>query len=291
MPKTVARSCAAHDSRSSSPALRAQIPESPNRPYDNRINSTLPCLPHLRDDSVIALARNRSPLATNTPDCSGTGVPPGSASATSAVDATGMRRAAAAVRGATCSTSLGSRGAPTASTAASACQRAPSSSTSSQPLWRAVDSFDGHLRPLGARPADQLVDQHRVAALDGAEHRPGDRRRQCLGAPRRSGCARRGPAPRPASVRPNARRWWPTIRRTRLPAADRPSGPPPARRTGRRRGRRPRGPRRAATRTGGSVRRACARIVASSTSPASDDGCAGMPCRVSLGNGCSRPPQ
>ena len=78
---------------------------SPNRPNDSRSNSTLPRGPHLRDDSVIALARKRSPLATSTPECCGNGVPPGTASATTADDATAMRRAAAAVRGATAATS------------------------------------------------------------------------------------------------------------------------------------------------------------------------------------------
>ena len=83
-------------------------------------------------DDVIALARNRSPLATSTPECSGSGVPNRRARAADAVNAASIRRAAAAVRGATSSISAGSRSAGTASTAASACQRAPSSSTSSQ---------------------------------------------------------------------------------------------------------------------------------------------------------------
>ena len=95
---------------------------SPNRPNDSRTSSTLPRGPHLRDDSVIALACKRSPAATRTPDRCGTGVPPGNASATSAVDATWIRRAAAAVRGATPSDEVASRGAGTASTTASACQ-------------------------------------------------------------------------------------------------------------------------------------------------------------------------
>ena len=153
---------------------------SPNRPNDSRTSSTLPRRPHLRDDNVIALARNRSPLATSTPECSGSGVPPGSARATNAVDATSIRRAAAAVRGATSSISAGSRGAGTASTTASACQRAPSSSTSSQPRAERLDPLDGHLRPPDAGSPDELVQQHRVSPVDSAEHRPGDGRRQRL---------------------------------------------------------------------------------------------------------------
>ncbi len=40
---------------------------SPNRPNDSRTSSTLPRRPHLRDDSVIALACNRSPAGHQHP--------------------------------------------------------------------------------------------------------------------------------------------------------------------------------------------------------------------------------
>src|SRR3981189_2226470 len=89
--------------------------------------------PHLRDDKVIALARNGSPDATSTPECSGNGVSAGTARATTAEEALTIRLAAATVRGAIASTRAISRGAGTASTTASACQRAPVSSCSSQP--------------------------------------------------------------------------------------------------------------------------------------------------------------
>ena len=77
---------------------------SPNRPNDSRSSSTSVRRPHFRDDNVIALARNRSPLATSTPEFCGKRMPPGTASATTTDDALAMRLAAAAVRGAIPST-------------------------------------------------------------------------------------------------------------------------------------------------------------------------------------------
>ena len=82
---------------------------SPNRPKDSRSNSVLPRAPHLREDSVIALACNCSPLATSTPEfCGGgaAGYRHGDHGRGGHVDAPG----GPAVRGATLAVSAASRG-------------------------------------------------------------------------------------------------------------------------------------------------------------------------------------
>ena len=78
------------------------------------------------------------------------------------------------------SISRGSRGAGTASTTPSACQCPPSSSTSVPAAAVAADLLHADLHPVERRPPDQRVEQHRVAAVDGPEHRPAHRRRQRL---------------------------------------------------------------------------------------------------------------
>ena len=96
MPNTVRKSDTAHDCSSASAVVCAIA--SPNRPKDIRSSSVFPREPHLRLDSVIALVCRRSPLATSTPDCGGSGVPPGTAIASTAAEATGIRAAAACAR-------------------------------------------------------------------------------------------------------------------------------------------------------------------------------------------------
>ena len=121
-------------------------------------------------------------------------MPPGSASATSAVDATAMRRAAAAVRGAT---PLDEPRQPRRGDGQHHRVGVPALPLVVDQLpapRRAVDPLDGHLRPPDAGPADELVDQHRVSAVDGAEDRPGHRRRQRL--THRVGQAARAPVQR-----------------------------------------------------------------------------------------------
>ncbi len=87
----------------------------------------------MRDDSVIALACNGSPVATSTPELCGNGVSAGTASATTAEEAVTIRAAAAAVSGATLATRRATCAAGTASTTASACHCSPVSSRNIQP--------------------------------------------------------------------------------------------------------------------------------------------------------------
>ena len=241
--------------------LRAS--SSPNLPNDNRTSSTLPRRPHLRDVSVIALACNRSPLATSTPDCSGSGVPPGSASTTSAVDATPIRLAAAAVRGATRSTIFGS-------------------------TRRRDGEHDGvgratahpRRRPRPSRPAAPSTRRPRPAP-SGTRHggrvrrpAPGSRRRRrrtpnrrpAAGQPRGRLAHRVGEAARaPVQCRGQRRHRRPQSdgrRRSRVdtrPAAGRPTAPRPAPEPVPDQRRRPSGPRRAATTADASARRRSAR--------------------------------
>ena len=93
----------------------------------------------------------------------------------------------------------------------------------------------------------------------------------------------RDPELPPVSERPTAGRSWPRTRRTRPPAADPPSGSPPARRTGLRPVRRPTDRHRAARRTGGCARRASTRSLRRPPARPVACGCAGIPCRVSVG--------
>ena len=267
---------------------------SPNRPNDSRTSSTLPRRPHLREVSVIALACSRSPAATSTPDCCGSGVPPGRASTTNAVDATAMRLAAAAR-----SRVRRPRSAAAASARARRAPRrrraswAPSSSTTSQPSAARSTRSTADPGPIGIDAAGhQFVEQHRVAAVDRAEHRPVDRREARQRVAHRVGEAGRTAVQRGGQrrQRPSAGRSSPPIPRTHRPAAGRPSGRPPARRTGHRRARRPRDRQPSGHDSGrDAFAGASALIVASSTRPASDDACAGMPCNVPCGIGCRRP--
>ena len=130
-PNTAARSSTAHASRSAS-LVRAAM-SSPYRPNDSRTSWVSPPTPHLRDDRVIALARSGSPLATSTPEHSGNGVSAGTASATTADDALVIRLAAAAAFGATSRSRPAAGAAGTATTTASALQRAPVSSVNTHP--------------------------------------------------------------------------------------------------------------------------------------------------------------
>ena len=123
------------------------------------------------------------------------------------------------------SSSRGSRGAGTASTTPSACQRPPSSSTQ-VPAGRPARSTLSHRRPAPSRRrprADQRVQQHRVAAVERAEHRPARRPRQRVAHGVGQAARAAGRVPPPASGRPTAIRWWSTHPRTRRRAADRPS--------------------------------------------------------------------
>ena len=163
-PKTADRSSIAQDTSWSSPAVRAT--SSPKRPKLSRSSSTSSGRPHLRLDSVIALACNGSPLATSTPDRCGSDVPPGTASATTTDDATGMLRAAAAATAAT-------RRRPRPPAAARA-RRAPPRRRAS--VTGGVDAGASRLRP--ADPGHRGL-HHLSATLPHAVRRPaaGIRRR------------------------------------------------------------------------------------------------------------------
>ncbi len=262
---------------------------SPYRPNDSRTSSTLPRGPHLRDDSVIALACKRSEAATSTPERSGTGAPPGSASATNAVDATLICRAAAAARGATPATIVANRGAGTASSTASACQSPPSSSISCHPLPCRSNRSTPDLRPVEVGTPDQLVEQHLRSRRRSRRTptRPWRRQRRAdgLGEVARAAIQHRGQrrSGRPQPDRGGRSRVHPRQQRvdgTRHhlvaePVTDQLGDG--------------RVCTRAARSTVERVRRACARIVASSTSPVIDDGSVGMPLSVSRGSSCRRP--
>ena len=237
---------------------RSRAMSSPYRPNDSRTSSTLPRGPHLREDSVIALACKRSEPATSTPErC-------------------GHRRAAGQRQ-----RHQRRRRHVDAPRCGGGARRDPGDDRR-QPGRR-----DGQQHRVGVPRAALVVDQPPAArpCVPTARWPPGPSARRHTGSarratpcnrrrarrtpsrsgaaaaprgPRRSGSARRGPAPRPAPGRPTAVRWWQPTRHTRLPAGGRRSGSPLARRTGRRRGRRPRDPPPAARSAAAWVRRASA---------------------------------
>ena len=236
---------------------------------------------------MIALARNGSPLATSTPEHCGNGVPAGHGQRHHGRRGLTIRFAAAAVRGATSATRRARRGAGTARTTASACQRAPFRRAATSRLKPGFEC--GHRRPHPAQPAavDQLVEQHLVAAAHRTENRSAGVRRQRL--PDRVGQAGRAAIQRRrhTSGPPRACRSSPPNPRKPRPAADPPSGPPPARRTGRPPARPPPDRRRPASSADGWASAPIRAIVASSTSPATDAADVGMPLTVSGGSGAA----
>ena len=283
------RSLNAQPSRSSSDARAAR--SSPNRPKDSRSSCTSPPVPHLRDDSVIALARNGSPLATSTPEDCGNGVSAGTASATTTDDALTIRR------GGLGRARRQDRHQP---------RDLRGRDGQNHRVGVPVDAGLVAQRPAGCpvgsivcTPArthwirlrgDEFVEQHLVAAAERAEHRPAGRRRQAVAGPRRSGWRRRGRGPPPRSARPRATRSSPPSPRTPRPAADPPTGRPPARRTGRPPARPPRDRCPGCQLSGRAGSASIRATVASSTSPATDAADDGIPATVSDGSGCSRCP-
>ena len=262
---------------------------SPNRPNDSRTNSTLPRRPHLRDRQRNRLGAQPFSAGHQHPGVLGQRRAAGQRQRHQRRRRHRDRRAAAAVRGATSSTSAGSRGAGTASTTASACQRAPSSSTRSQPRPRG--STRSTATCAQRTPARRMSSSSstRVAAVDGAEHRPGDRRRQRLahrvGQVRRAAVQRRGQrrggrAQADGGRRPGVHAGQQRVDRAghhllAEPVADQLGD----RRIG------------AGTpgRTAGCVRRPCARSSRRRPARPATTRCAGMPLQGACGNGCSRP--
>ena len=95
-----------------------------------------------------------------------------------------MRRCGSAVRPLPCAARCRRRGAPAAGRAPPGsprrrCHRVPSASYSDQPCSTCSIRCDRRPHPSRPAPADQFVDEHRVAALHRTEHRPvGDGRQR-----------------------------------------------------------------------------------------------------------------
>ncbi len=239
--------------------------------------------PHFRDDSVIALACNRSPLATSTPEFCGNRIPRGTASATTAEEALTMRPprrrcAARWSRPARRDVPPGRPGSPRRRATGRQRRRAASSLARSSRLR----SRHRRLHPIEPAATNQFVDQHLVTAAHRAEDRArGDTRCSAWRTASVRLAAPRVQSRRQTWARPSASRSSPPIPRRPRRASDPPNGPPPAHRTGLPPGRPRPDRRRAASATADSARLRYGRGWRRSTRPAIDSADDGMPVSVS----------